>query len=65
MRERAKLVGGKLTVWSELEYGTEVELSIPAAVAYATSPRRSWFAEKLLEKFSERATDSSESKIKP
>ncbi len=30
MRERAKLMGGKLTVWSELDSGTEVELSIPA-----------------------------------
>ena len=26
MRERAKLLGGKLTVWSEVETGTEVEL---------------------------------------
>jgi signal transduction histidine kinase/ligand-binding sensor domain-containing protein len=34
MRERAKLVGGKLTVWSELNAGTEVELRIPAARAY-------------------------------
>ena len=31
MRERAKLVGGKLAVWSELDSGTEVELSIPAS----------------------------------
>jgi signal transduction histidine kinase len=46
MRERAKLVGGMLTVWSELDSGTEVELSIPAVVAYATSPRRSWLSEK-------------------
>jgi signal transduction histidine kinase len=45
MRERAKLVGGQLTVWSELNSGMEVELSIPAAVAYATSPRRSWLSE--------------------
>jgi signal transduction histidine kinase len=36
MRERAKLLDGKLTVWSEVETGTEVELSIPAANAYAT-----------------------------
>jgi len=36
MRERGKLLGGKLTVWSEVETGTEVELSIPAANAYAT-----------------------------
>ena len=42
MRERAEVVGGKLTVWSDLDSGTEVELSIPAAAAYATSPSRSW-----------------------
>jgi signal transduction histidine kinase/ligand-binding sensor domain-containing protein len=38
MHERAKLVGGKLTVWSELGSGTEAELTVPAAVAYAKSP---------------------------
>jgi signal transduction histidine kinase len=36
MRERAKLLGGKLTVWSELDAGTELELTIPATNAYAT-----------------------------
>ncbi len=48
VRERAKLLGGKLTVWSELDSGTELELSIPASIAYATSPgpRRSWFSGK-------------------
>jgi signal transduction histidine kinase/ligand-binding sensor domain-containing protein len=46
MRERAKLMGGKLTVWTAAESGTEIELIIPAARAYAASPRRSWFAEK-------------------
>ncbi len=35
MHERAKLVGGKLAVWSELDSGTEAELTIPASVAYA------------------------------
>jgi signal transduction histidine kinase/ligand-binding sensor domain-containing protein len=35
MRERAQLVGGKLAVWSEVDSGTEIELTIPAAVAYA------------------------------
>jgi signal transduction histidine kinase len=40
MRERAKLLSGKLTVWSEVETGTEVELSIPAANAYATADGR-------------------------
>jgi signal transduction histidine kinase len=34
MRERANLVGGKVTMWSELDAGTEVELCIPAARAY-------------------------------
>ena len=48
MRERAKLLGGKLAVWSELDSGTEVELRIPASRAYerAPAPRRSWLAEK-------------------
>ena len=49
MRERAKLMGGKLAVWSELDSGTEVELRIPASRAYETAPgrRRSWLAGKL------------------
>jgi nitrate/nitrite-specific signal transduction histidine kinase len=37
MHERAKLIGGKLTVWSAPDSGTEIELSIPAARAYAQS----------------------------
>ena len=37
MQERAKLVGGKLTLWSELNSGTETELTIPASVAYSKS----------------------------
>jgi signal transduction histidine kinase/ligand-binding sensor domain-containing protein len=37
MRERAKLAGGKLTVRSRLDSGTEVELTIPASIAYAKS----------------------------
>src|SRR6266536_2984022 len=45
MHERAKLVGGKLVVWSELNSGTEAELTIPASIAYAKSSaaRRSTF----------------------
>jgi signal transduction histidine kinase len=31
MRERAALVGGKLTIWSEVDSGTEIELIIPAS----------------------------------
>jgi len=48
MHERAKLVGAYLSVWSELDSGTEVELSVPASIAYATSPapRRSWLSGK-------------------
>ena len=48
MRERAKLVGGKLTVWSGLDAGTEVELSIPGSHAYSShSPPRSWLGQKV------------------
>jgi signal transduction histidine kinase/ligand-binding sensor domain-containing protein len=59
MRERAKLLGGKITVWSELDSGTEVELSIPAANAYATADgrRRSWLAEKFAGKLLEKDTE--------
>jgi signal transduction histidine kinase len=46
MRERARLMGGKLTVWTAAESGTEIELIIPAARAYTARPRRSWFSEK-------------------
>ncbi len=44
MRERAQKIGGKLTVWSAPGSGTEIELSIPGAIAYDTAerPRRSW-----------------------
>lgn len=55
MRERAKLMGGKLAVWSELDSGTEVELRIPASRAYEIPPaRRRWW---LAEKFSGRHTE--------
>jgi len=57
MRERAKLIGGKLTVWSELDSGTEVELGIPSSRAYTTADgQRSWLAEKFA-KFSGKDTD--------
>ncbi|HUA26772.1 MAG TPA: two-component regulator propeller domain-containing protein [Steroidobacteraceae bacterium] len=48
MRERAKLIGGTLTVWTAPESGTEIELTVPATHAYAASSerRRSWLAEK-------------------
>ena len=53
MRERAERAGGTLTVWSEIESGTEVELRIPAAHAYARvrePRRRRWLAEKIFGK---------------
>jgi signal transduction histidine kinase/sugar lactone lactonase YvrE len=37
MHERAKLVGGTLSVWSEVHSGTEAELTVPASVAYGKS----------------------------
>jgi signal transduction histidine kinase len=46
MRERATLIGGKLEVWSEVDAGTEVELRVPASIAYATAQRPSWFSRK-------------------
>ena len=58
MRERAKLIGGKLTMWSERDAGTEVELSIPAARAYTvpTEEKRTRLKEKFLAKLSRRRT---------
>ena len=66
MRERAKLVGGKLAVWSKLDSGTEVELSIPASTAYANPARhRSWLFEKLSGKGTDfKETDVRETKTK-
>ena len=43
MRERAKLIGGKLTIWTELDSGTEIELVIPGARAYVKSTRPFWY----------------------
>jgi signal transduction histidine kinase/ligand-binding sensor domain-containing protein len=44
MRERATLIGGNLTLWSEAGAGTEVELRVPASTAYATIRRGSWIS---------------------
>jgi ligand-binding sensor domain-containing protein/signal transduction histidine kinase len=41
MRERARRIGGKLDVWTASGAGAEVQLSIPASIAYGTSPGRS------------------------
>jgi signal transduction histidine kinase len=43
MRERARLAGGKLTIWTEVDNGTEIELIIPAAKAYLKSTRPFWY----------------------
>ena len=38
IHERAELAGGKLSVWSKPGSGTEIELTIPASIAYIKSP---------------------------
>ena len=43
MRERATVIGGTLTLTSAIG-GTEVQLVIPAAIAYDRPPNRSWFS---------------------
>jgi signal transduction histidine kinase len=47
MRERSESIGAQLKVWSERNAGTEVELHIPAATAYAAPSIStfSWFRE--------------------
>ena len=41
MQERATLMGAELTMWSEVDAGTAVELRIPASAAYGTAWRSS------------------------
>jgi signal transduction histidine kinase len=43
MRERAHQIGAQLHLWSEVGAGTEVELRIPASVAYGTAEGRGGF----------------------
>jgi signal transduction histidine kinase/ligand-binding sensor domain-containing protein len=38
MHERAESVGAELGVWTKLDAGTEVELTIPGRIAYAKNP---------------------------
>ncbi|MBV8630058.1 MAG: hypothetical protein JOZ83_03985 [Silvibacterium sp.] len=47
MSERASIIGGKLTVWSQIDSGTEVELAIPADAAYSAHAKRSWWSRTL------------------
>jgi signal transduction histidine kinase/ligand-binding sensor domain-containing protein len=42
MQERAKLVGGKLEIWSQIAVGTEIAVEIPATSVYAKLPSAHW-----------------------
>jgi signal transduction histidine kinase len=43
MRERARQIGAKLSIWSGARAGTEIELTIPGSKAYGRSPTyRGW-----------------------
>jgi signal transduction histidine kinase len=55
MRERAELIGGELTIWTAAASGTEVELTVPAARAYAAAASRrfAWLPSGFLEKISD------------
>ena len=41
MRERAQKIGGELKIWSHSDAGTEIDLTIPATVAYPLNRKRS------------------------
>jgi signal transduction histidine kinase len=46
MRERAERIGGRLTVWTRPADGTEIELSVPATLAFeskSSNGASSWF----------------------
>jgi signal transduction histidine kinase len=44
MRERAESIGARFRVWSRARAGTEVELSIPAEIAFVSLPANGWFS---------------------
>jgi hypothetical protein len=46
MRERTKRIGGQLEVWSERGAGTEVQLILPASIAYADGGRGFWLRKR-------------------
>lgn len=50
MRERAKIMGANLTVWSEVNAGTEVELRVPGTIAYTDTRRRWWDSRRVAAK---------------
>jgi ligand-binding sensor domain-containing protein/signal transduction histidine kinase len=41
MRERADQLGAKFELWSEVDAGTEIQLSVPGSIAYAKPSSRS------------------------
>ena len=43
MQERARRIGAELKLFSHPGRGTEVELTVPAAPAYQTKSKGSWF----------------------
>lgn len=49
MRERAKLIGGKLTLWTRLNAGTEIELTVPATRAYVVASAPNEMAEDVID----------------
>jgi len=44
MRERAEKIGGRLTITPKPAGGTQVEIKVPAQIAYADRPRPIWLA---------------------
>jgi len=53
MRERADAIGVQIDLWSELGSGTEIEIRVPATVAYVKEPTKVSFR-SLLQRRSER-----------
>jgi signal transduction histidine kinase len=43
MHERAARIGGEIRIWNRAGAGAEVELRVPAAIAYADRAKRSWW----------------------
>jgi signal transduction histidine kinase len=43
MRERAKVIGANLEVWSNRGSGTEVQLTMPHSIAYEASEDQRWY----------------------